>query len=325
MLIVGLVVGLVACQAGDPENTVKTMRFPHAINEMHPRVVSSKAFGERLEAETSGRLRVELFPGGQLYGARQGVIAATMGDVEMAMEPETHFITFDETFKAVDIPFVFDTMEKFHQFIGGEFRSTVARSLESRGLVLLALWDEGPMVLASRERLLRRPEDFRGIKVRSSGHELLARSWNEIGAATIRVPIHEVYTALQQGVADAIYTTFYTFVTGKIYEVAPKALIWPSRATYVWVINREFWNEIEVEDQQIMRRLVDEVTEEYHQVLVEDYDDLVGLVREARGGELEELTPAEIEAFRSRLGALLEGWHTEYAKVLEGIVGEEGS
>ena len=34
---------------------------------------------------------------------------------------------------------------------------------------------------------------------------------------------------------------------------------------------------------------------------------------------------AEVEAFRSRLGALLEGWHTEYAKVLEGIVGEEGS
>jgi TRAP-type C4-dicarboxylate transport system substrate-binding protein len=321
VLLLSLVGGLFGCQEEDGSQVI---RFPQAVNEMHPRVVATKAFAERLEAETGGRLRVELFPGGQLYGARQGVMAATMGDVEMAMEPETHFITFDETFKAVDIPFVFDT-ETFHTFIQGEFRSRIAESLEESGLILLALWDEGPMVLASRERLLRRPENFSGTKIRSSGHELLARSWNEIGAATIRIPIHEVYTALQQGVADAIYTTLYTFVSGKIYEVAPKALIWPSRATYVWVIHREFWNELSVEDQQTIRRLVAESTEEYHQVLVNDHDEMVRRVREARGGELEELTPVEVEAFRSRLSDLLAEWQSEYASVLEAVTGEEDS
>jgi tripartite ATP-independent transporter DctP family solute receptor len=320
VVLLFLLVGLFGCQA---EDGTLVIRFPQAVNEMHPRVVSTKAFAERLEAETGGRLRVELFPGGQLYGARQGVMAATMGDVEMAMEPETHFITFDETFKAVDIPFVFDSTEKFQKFTQGAFRTRIAGSLEESGLILLALWDEGPMVLASRERLLRRPEDFSGTKIRSSGHELLARSWNEIGAATIRIPIHEVYTALQQGVADAIYTTLHTFVSGKIYEVAPKALIWPSRATYVWVIHREFWNKISVEDQQTIRRLVAETTEEYHQVLVNDHDEMIRRVREAREGELEELTPAEVEAFRSRLNDLLVNWQSEYASVLEGIAGEE--
>jgi TRAP-type C4-dicarboxylate transport system substrate-binding protein len=120
-------------------------------------------------------------------------------------------------------------------------------------------------------------------------------------------------------VADAIYTTLYTYVSGKIYEVAPKALIWPSRATYVWVIHREFWNGLTTEDRQTIRRLVDRATDEYHQVLVDEHDDMVRHVHEARDGELEELTPAEIEAFRSRLNDLLVNWHKEYAPVLEGI------
>jgi TRAP-type C4-dicarboxylate transport system substrate-binding protein len=325
LLSLGIVTALSACQAGAPGDGALVIRFPQAVNEMHLRVASTRTFATRLEAETGGRLRVEIFSGGQLYGARQGVLAAAVGDVEMAMEPETHFITFDDTFKAVDIPFVFDTEEKFQKFMNGAFRSRVAESLRSSGLILLALWDEGPMVLASRERLLRRPEDFSGVKIRSSGHELLARAWNEIGAATIRIPVHEVYTALQQGVADAIYTTLNVFVSSKIYEVAPKALLWPSRATYVWVIHGEFWNRMSEEDRQIIQRLVEEATADYNQALVDEYDGMVHQVREARGGELEELTPAELDAFRFRLADLLANWRSEYASVLGDIAEERGS
>lgn len=305
-----------ACQRERTGDTSVVIRFPHAVNEMHPRVVACKEFATRLEAETGGRLRVEIFAGGQLYGARQGVLAATLGDVEMAMEPETHFITFDDAFKAVDIPLLFDTQGKFQSFLDGEFRARIEASLEKSGLALMALWDEGPMILASREKLLRRPEDFPGVKIRSSGHELLARSWNEMGAATIRIPIHEVYTALQQGVADAIYTTLNAFVSGKIYEVAPKTILWPSRATYVWVINGEFWGKLKEEDRRTIRRLADEATELYNSTLQHMNEEMVRRVLDAPGGELEELTSDELETLRSRLENLLVGWQSEYASVL---------
>ncbi len=313
MLLPVIVCAGLACRT---DSGSKVIRFPHAVNDMHPRVPPCRSFAARLEAETDGRLRVEIFAGGQLYGARQAVVAAAVGDVEMAMEPETHFITFDDAFKAVDIPFLFDTRDTFHRFLDGEFRAQVAGSLESRGLVLIALWDEGPMVLASRDNLLRRPEDFRGVKIRSSGHELLARSWNDLSAATIRVPIHEVYTALQQGVADAIYTTLNAVVSTKSYEVAPKTVVWPSRATYVWVCNRDFWLGLSSEDQQTIRRLAQDATEEYNQILASREEEMIDQILGTPGGEYEELTPAEIEAFRSRLKGQLAGWQEEYRSVL---------
>ena len=278
-------------------------------------MVITKKFGERLAEETHGRLRLQSFPGGTLYGAREAVRSATMGDVEMALEPETHFITFDDSFRAIDMPFQFETREQFQHFIANSLRQRVEQSLEKAGLVLIAFWDEGPMILAGA-RLLRTPDDFQGVKVRSSGHDLLARSFNELGAATVNIPIQEVYTALQQGVAGAIYTTFNTFVSGKTYEVAPKVVSWPARGVYIWVANRRFWERLSEEDRALVRRLADEATKDYDTAIWGNYDELVKTVRAAPNGEFYELTPADLDVFRSRLRGLVDGWRAEFASVL---------
>jgi TRAP-type C4-dicarboxylate transport system substrate-binding protein len=314
------VVAAFGCGSREPGGA-RVIRFPQAVNEQHPRVMASRFFAERLAEESGGRYRIEILSGGQLYSARQAVAAAALGDAEMAMEPETHYIAFDPLFKAIDLPFVFDTPQKFQAFLEGEFRSRVQPSLARGGLELLALWDEGPMLLASRERLLRSPELFRGVKIRTSGHELLARSWNEMGAATLSLPVDEVYTALQQGVADAVYTTLNAHVSGKFHEVAPKALLWPARATYVWVVNRAFWDGLAPADRDLIERLVAETGERYHQLLEEQHPGMVRTIEHAPGGEFAALAPSEQEVFRSRLGPLLALWLREYASLLGGLAG----
>ena len=309
--------GVSACAKTEEGQTAAsvTIRFPQAVSESHPRMGVIKKFGQRLEQETQGRIKVQSFPGGTLYGAREAVRSATVGDVEMALEPETHFITFDDAFRAIDVPFQFDTPESFQQFTNTTFRNRVEPSLEKAGLTLIAFWDEGPMIVAG-PRLLKTPDDFKGLKVRSSGHELLAQSFNEMGAATINIPIQEVYAALQQGVAGAIYTTFNTFVSGKTYEVAPKVVRWPARGVYPWVANRAFVEKLSEADRTTLRRLADEATVEYNKLIWGNYDELVKTVKAAQNGEFYELTSAESDAFKVRLKPLLDRWHAEFASLL---------
>ncbi len=303
------------CGGGGASAGARTIRFPIAVSESHPRLVVARKFAANLERETAGRLRVQFFTGGELYGARESVRAAALGDAEMALEPETHYITFDQAFRALDIPFQFDTTEQFHAFVDTRLEPRVRPSLEKSGLTLLDCWDEGPMIVAGRSSLIRTPADFSGLKVRSSGHDLLARSWNELGAATINIPIQEVYTALQQGVAHAIFTTFNTFISGKTQEVAPKVVLWPVRSVYVWVVNRAFWEGLPEADRAIARRLADDATSEYNTLIWSNYDELAATVRSAPNGEFHELTPAEHEAFTTRLKPLLDGWRAEFAPV----------
>lgn len=320
LILLAVTLAALGCRAPEPSRP-RVIRFPQAVNEQHPRVVASRFFAKRLAEESGGRFRVEILSGGQLYSARKAVEAAALGDAEMAMEPETHYIAFDPHFKAIDLPFVFDTPAKFQEFLDGEFRNRIGPSLAKGGMELLALWDEGPMLIGSRRRLLATPDDFRGAKIRSSGHELLARAWNEMGAATLSIPIDEVYTALQQGVADAVYTTLNAYVSGKLYEVAPKALVWPARATYVWVVNRAFWEGLHPEDRDLLRRLVAETTERYNRSLGEQYPDMVRAIEQAPGGEFATLGPSEQEAFRSRLSVLLVAWQREYSSLLGELTG----
>ena len=303
-----------ACGSGAPSSQL-TIRFPIAVSESHPRLIVARKFAANLERETAGRLRVQFFTGGELYGAREAVRAAALGDAEMALEPETHYITFDEAFRALDIPFQFATTPEFHAFIDARLEPRVSVSLARAGLTLLDCWDEGPMIIAGRSSLVRTPGDFSGLKVRSSGHDLLARSWNDLGAATINIPIQEVYTALQQGVAHAIFTTFNTFVSGKTHEVAPKVVRWPARSVYVWVVNRAFWERIPEADRAIARRLADDATAEYNTLIWSNYDALADTVRKVPNGEFHELTPAELDAFTTRLKPLLDAWRTEFASV----------
>lgn len=296
------------------------IRFPQAVGAKHPRVLTLNTFADRLAKESQGRFKVTVYPGGQLYGAREAVRAAAVGDVEMANEPESHFITFSKAFKAVDIPFIFKDTESFHRFLYGEKGKVFARDLEARGMVLLALWDEGPMIIGSRKALLKAPADYRGLKIRSSGHELLARAWNSLGAATVNIPIEETYTALQQGVADAIYTTFNTFVNSKLYEVAPKVTLSPSRAVYVWVANKGWWGRLRPEDQQLMRRLADEATAEFNKVIWADYAGLTQAVRGAKGGEFYEPTAADLEVFHAAIQPLMQEWKKEFGELLAGLL-----
>jgi TRAP-type C4-dicarboxylate transport system substrate-binding protein len=137
-----------------------------------------------------------------------------------------------------------------------------------------------------------------------------------MGAATINIPIHEVYTALQQGVAGAIYTTLNTFVSGKTYEVAPKVVRWPGSSVYIWVANKAFWDKLSEADRTLIRRLAGEATTEYNRMIWGNYDELVKTVRAAPKGEFYEFTPADVELFRTRLRGLLDGWHTEFRTVL---------
>src|SRR5205814_4382751 len=71
--------------------------------------------------------------------------------------------------------------------------------------------------MASKKACIRKPDDIKGLKVRSAG-PTFAAMWRETGASIGSVPSNEVYNALQTGVAEATDTSSGSFVSFRIYE-----------------------------------------------------------------------------------------------------------
>jgi TRAP-type C4-dicarboxylate transport system substrate-binding protein len=92
----------------------------------------------------------------------------------------------------------------------------IKAQIEKNGVLVLAdAWLAG--AVASKEKCIRKPDDIKGLKIRSAG-PTFAAMWQEAGASIVSIPSNEVYNALQTGVADATDTSAGSFVSFRLYE-----------------------------------------------------------------------------------------------------------
>jgi TRAP-type C4-dicarboxylate transport system substrate-binding protein len=70
-----------------------------------------------------------------------------------------------------------------------------------------------------RDKVIRTPEDLRGLKIRVAG-ATAGRVAEALGATPIQMPINQVYNALQTGLIDGVFTGSSTLDDFKLDEVA---------------------------------------------------------------------------------------------------------
>ena len=96
------------------------------------------------------------------------------------------------------------------------FMKEIKAKIEKAGVIVLAdAWLAG--AVASKKGCIRKPDDIKGVKIRSAG-PTFAAMWQAAGASIVSIPSNEVYNALQTGVAEATDTSTGSFVSFRIYE-----------------------------------------------------------------------------------------------------------
>jgi len=98
--------------------------------------------------------------------------------------------------------------------IGKELEKT----LEEHGVMIITwVWQAGGNV--SRDKPILNPDDVKGLKVRGAGKsiEVMLKA---AGGAIVSIPSSEGYSAMQTGVADAMWTSSGSLVSYRLYEVA---------------------------------------------------------------------------------------------------------
>src|SRR5205823_9445723 len=92
------------------------------------------------------------------------------------------------------------------------------KKLESKGIVGLAFWDNGFKVM-SANKLIRKPEDMKGLKMRIQSSKVLDGEMRALGALPQVMAFSEVYQAMQTGVVDGSENPPSNFYTQKMFEV----------------------------------------------------------------------------------------------------------
>lgn len=138
-------------------------------------------------------------------------------------------------------------------------------------------------------------DDIEGLKARcmGDGGEILKR----MGASTVIIEGGDLYEAMQRGTIDAFeYSTLASNWKMSFHEVADYVYLSPSRAPsdpQVFFVNKESWNELPEDLQEIVQAEISRYTQEQHEYLV--YESIQALENFKEAGNEVRYVPEEVE------------------------------
>src|SRR6266567_679736 len=161
-------------------------------------------------------LEIQVYPGASLFKPNDQWNAMVNGQLDISSFPLDYASGKIGAFSATLMPALVRSHDRAARLNDSPFMKEIKAKIEKAGVIVLAdAWLAG--AVASKRGCIRKPDDIKGLKVRSAG-PTFAAMWQQAGASIVSVPSNEVYNALQTGVADATDTSTGSFVSFRIYE-----------------------------------------------------------------------------------------------------------
>ena len=103
----------------------------------------------------------------------------------------------------------------------------------------LAFFEYGLEGIATKNRAIKTVKDYQGIKVKSLPSQLIAGSFNSLGASPVVISAAEVFSALQTGLIDATLSTPIQMYQMKYFEISKYySLTSQAYLSAIFIINR---------------------------------------------------------------------------------------
>lgn len=219
VLVLGLAMAGLVLPVGRPataqDEAEFVVKFASVAPEGTPWTDQLTAIKQRVEKESSGRIKFKLFPGSMLGGevetirkARRGQIQGWGGSTAAIAEG----LALPEL-QVFELPFMFESDAEI-DFVMDQMFDLMSLKLKEKGFVLAYWHVNGWHSLAARTPI-RTPADLAGLKMRSQESPVHLEMFRAFGAQPQTLPVPEVLSALQTGMVDGFSNTpLFTAATG---------------------------------------------------------------------------------------------------------------
>jgi TRAP-type C4-dicarboxylate transport system substrate-binding protein len=276
-----------------------TLKLSHEMPTNHYGATWADLFAKKAEQESGGKIKIEVFPAGQLYKSVDGLQALSAGSSDMQMIIPNAVATIDESFNAIGLPYAFesgiDLANAFNE--NREIGKALTAKLRAKGIENIYWWPMTHWVLVNMKKPIKTADDLKGLKIRTLGGAPQQYGIEALGASTVQLSPTEVLTALAQGTIDGSPITYnywrYQFTNAKYGTDAGG--LYP--ATFAILVSGKRWAKLDPASQAAIRKAAEAV---YHEAVKsgKSIDDADREEILKRGGELYKLPPNEIERWK---------------------------
>lgn len=171
--------------------------------------------------KTNGRLKLVIYPAAVLGGERDVMQSLQLGSVEVMHHSEAIVGLFVPEFNFLSLPFLFNNKEHFERFIPTDSWKKLTQKTEKYGFYLMETGVGGFRLPTLRSKLIEKPADFKGLKIRTMEQPIQIATMKALGATPTPCPWPEIYQSVRTKVVDGQYNCYLGNYQLSIHEVAP--------------------------------------------------------------------------------------------------------
>ncbi|MEP1588173.1 MAG: TRAP transporter substrate-binding protein [Tateyamaria sp.] len=266
-------------------------------------------FKAAAEKYSNGALEVDIHEAGSLGGQNVLPQKVLTGAIQGCQLSTGNFVNYSDVYNIIDLPFLFGSNDAFENTIQTEqFRNSefLSRPADSGFQVVPGMWaNAGFRVLGISnkvDRVVRRPSDLEGLKVRTNGTRVEDVMFKLTSASPVSIAWGEAYQAMQQGAADALSVGLGPLTATKIHETLSSATMYELNFNcHITVLDRNWYAVLPDDIQEAIMRAGAESYEFQRQQQLAANDEMVKLWTDA-GIEVVTLTDDEKAEWVSTMG-----------------------
>jgi TRAP-type transport system periplasmic protein len=237
----------------------KVIKFANQNAAGHPIVQGMEKFAEIVAAKSGGKIKVNVFPGGQLGSDQANVSALQGGTLEMASMNSGIFASQVKDFAVFDLPFMFANGKEADAVVDGPFGKKLHAKLEEKGLVGLGYYELGFRNITNSKRAITKVEDIAGLKLRVIPNPINVDWVKALDANPTPLPFPELYAALEQKAVDGQENPVATIWGAKLHEVQKFMTLTNHQYNpQSVVISKKFWDTLSADEKKIVGDAVTE-------------------------------------------------------------------
>ena len=253
-----------------------------------------------MEERTQGRVSVSIFPDSQLGSNEPMTNAVKAGTLDGVVTDCAVMSSAVAEADVFNLPFLFKDTRKALAAANGEVGAILKPKFDKAFNVEVLGWaTDGARNYWNGKRLIRSPDDMKGLKMRTQPSKIQRDTYTALGAIPTPISFSETYSALQTGVVDGGDHAVVDMLELKIYQVTKYMTLTRHFSIIgVMIISSKFMDKLSPEDRDIVRAAGKEAAgAQVEAVLAKEVD----AVAELKAKGIEVYAPTDTSAFAERV------------------------
>jgi TRAP-type transport system periplasmic protein len=231
-------------------------KFGTNVPMSDPRNYDAVIMSNRVLQESGGKLKITIYPNGQLGGDTAMLSQIRSGALEYYTVSGTVVSQVVPGADIQTVPFAFKNLDNVYQAVDGDLGAHLRKLIFDKGMMPLGLMlDNGFRQITNSVRPIKTIDDLRGLKIRVPPGKLSVDLFKTLGASVIGMNFAELYTALQTHTVDGQENPYIIEEVARLYEVQKYLSVTNHMWDGFWVIaNVDKWNALGPQLQGIVNK-----------------------------------------------------------------------